>query len=165
LKIEGVSERPQAVQLSTLGSHPLLRFAYRDPEQPTTSYIVGAAVCVEPRSVEALTVDCSPLVQLRLPFGEPYPSNLLKSELDEPPMLSLPQGGTRTFVAIAAPERTCIRVYPLNASTIASATGDCPLEVVGRVLGMAGASDSQLLIATKEDRRTPTFRLLRISGL
>ena len=165
LKMEGASEHPQAARFSTLGSRPLLQFSYRDPAQPTASYIVGAAVCVEPRSVEAPTVDCSPLVQLRLPFGEAYPSNLLKSELDEPPMLTLPQGGARAFVATAARERTCIRVTPLNASTIADATGDCPLEVAGQVLGMAAASDSQLLVVSREDRPAPTFRLLRISGL
>jgi hypothetical protein len=80
-------------------------------------------------------------------------------------MLTLPQGGARAFVAIAARERTCIRVTPLNASTIADTTGDCPLEVAGQVLGMAAASDSQLLVVSREDRPAPTFRLLRISGL
>lgn len=165
LKIEGVFERPQAAQLSTLGSRPLLQFNYRDPEQPTRSYIVGAAVCAEPRSVEAPTVDCSPLFQLRLPFGETYPSNLLASELDRPPMLSLPQGGARAFVAVAGPGRTCIRVFPLNGPTIASATDDCPLEVTGRVLGMAATSDNHLLVVTKEDGPTPVFRLLSIGGL
>lgn len=165
LKIAGVSSHLQTGRLGTLDGRPLLQFAYRDPEQPTKSYIVGAATCVDPRSFEALAVDCSPLFQLRLPFGETYPSNLLASELDQPPMLSLPQGGTRAFVAIAARERTCIRVTPLNASTIADTTGDCPLEVAGQVLGMAAASDSQLLVVSREDRPAPTFRLLRISGL
>jgi hypothetical protein len=127
--------------------------------------LAGPGLIFEPRSSDAPTVDCSPLFRLRLPFGEGYPSNLLASELDRPPMLSLPEGSTRAFVAVTSPERTCIGVYPLNGSTIANPTADCALEVAGRVFGMAATSDRQLLIVATEDRSAPTFRLLKVSGL
>lgn len=165
LKIDGVAVRPQAAWLSTLDSRPLLRFGYPDPQQPLRSYVVGAAVCAEPRSIEASTVDCSPLGQIRLPLEISDPLTRSEMERVRKIMFAIPQGGRRAFLATAEGEQTCIRGLPLNGPEIANVAPECALEVTGRAFQIAAESDREFLIVTQEKESAPMFRLFRVSGL
>jgi hypothetical protein len=165
LKIEGIAHHPQAAWLSTLDSRPLLKFGYPDPQQPLRSYIVGAAVCSEPRSIEASTVDCSLLGQIRLPLEISDPLTRSEMERVRKIMFAIPQGGKHAFLATTEAGRTCIRAQPLNGLEIASVAPECGLEVTGRVLQIAAESDREFLIVTRQDGTSPTLRLLRVSGL
>jgi hypothetical protein len=165
LKIEGVAHRPQAAWLSTLGARPLLKFGYPDPQQPLKSYIVGAAVCAEPRSIEASIVDCSLLGQIRLPLEISDPLTRSERERVRKIMFAIPQGGRHAFLATTEVGRTCIRAQPLNGPEISSVAPECALEVTGRILQIAADSDREFLIMTQQDGTPPTFRLLRVSGL
>ena len=151
--------------MTTLGSRPLLKFGYPDPQQPSKSYIVGAAVCAEPRSIESSTVDCALLGQIRLPLGTSDPFTSSEMERVRRIMFAIPQGGRRAFLATVELERTCIRVHPLSGPEIASVAHECNLEMAGRVLQIAADSDREFLIVTEEHGRPPTLRLLRVSGL
>lgn len=165
LKIEGVAHRPQAAWLSILDSRPLLKFGYPDPQHPLKSYIVGGAVCAEPHSIGASTVDCSLLGQVRLPLEISDPLTRSEMERVRKIMFAIPQGGRRAFLATAEAARTCIRVHPLNAQEIQNVAPGCALEMTGRVLQITADSDREFLIVTQQDETAPTFRLLRVSGL
>ena len=165
LNIEGVMHRLQAASVSLLGSHPLVKFAYRTPEYDDKAYIVGAAVCQSPRDISADIIDCRPLVQIRLPFGLNGPPSGSGAGLDEPTRIDVPKDGTRAFVATTASDKTCITTYALGGPGIKNVAAACALEVAGKLLQLVAVSDSELLVLTWADRNTPPVRLFRVSGL
>jgi len=162
LKIDGVTEALQAAVLSTWRAQPALRFAYRVPANDFNSLVVGAATCDPPRALSEDIVACHPVVRMRVPS---YANDLFQQmkEADRA-LIAIAEGGTRAFVLTTDSRRWCLRIAPLDSSTVA-APSPCVFELPGAAIGLGGVSDSEVLLLVTDVAAKPTSRLLRVRGL
>jgi hypothetical protein len=161
LKIDGVPDQLQAAALSTWGARPALRFAYRIPSNDFTSLVVGAASCDPPRALSDDVVTCRPLARMRVPSHVDGTEQVKEAERA---LIAIAEQGTRAFVLTTDSRSWCLRISPLDSSSV-SAPSACVLEMLGAATGLAAVSDREVLLLVTEGEKVPTYRLLRVRGL